>query len=205
MHTDTTWPFVTLPDFEARGSVARKTSKSLIVGFLPLVSDDDRPQWEEYAQGNQDWIDGAWDDSDSTFTNQIPQEIYAHLTVEDRRVLAEQECSADSQRLLATSVATAEPTGSGPYSPVWQLSPPPLRNDTSIINYNLFEKPVFQKGVDFINHTRKAVFLDVCHQSKWFGSGAPNAGDDQQTVVVQPVFADFSEDAPIVAHFVAVV
>lgn len=184
------WPFTTLPDFEVRGATARNSSQAIIIALLPMVSDADRAEWEAYSQSHQGWIQESHGESQlgGTPMQPIAEEIYRRQELND-----------------STKIPVPDPEGAGPYAPVWQLSPPPPLNDTTTINLNLFEKPVFKKAVDFANYTRTATFLDVCHQTAWFGKAMGDINHDLQTVVVQPVFSDFSPNAQIVAHYVAVI
>ena len=90
----------------------------------------------------------------------------------------------------------------GPFAPIWGVSPPPLPNNTQIINYNLLAKPIFQQAVDFVEYTRKPTFLDVCDQAQWFDNS--NYSNELQTVIVHPVFADFSDQSEIVGYLAAI-
>jgi len=200
--------FLTLPDLEHHFAMARNVSEAFVIAYLPLVEEEDRDVWEEYSIKNQRWIDESHDvmAGNTTITTAssmepISGDIWAHPP-KDRRL--GEGCSWDLRRLAEEEPIVA-PEGSGPYSPVWLLSPPPALNDTHIINYNMFDKPVFEKAATFIEHTRHATFLDVCTQTAWFGAEDPSAGDDVQTVVVQPVFEDFDhDDSKIVGHLSAV-
>ena len=183
------------------GSVRACTSKALVVAFNPLVTDDDRPAWEDFSVQNQDWL------LDSLGASSDPAPIKDHIWgYEDkkRRQLAE-TCSAHRRRLSKEEkVEIVEPEDSGPYVPVWQLSPAPPANDTGIINYNMFDKKVMKKAAELIYITRKPVLLDVCTQTLWFGDTMPHKDGELQTVAVAPVFLDFSPNAPIVGYFIAV-
>jgi hypothetical protein len=74
------------------------------------------------------------------------------------------------------------------YAPVWQMVPVPIINVThpnaEIINYNLVDRPVFLKAVDYMATTRLPTFLDVCDQSAWFL--IDDNKDILQTVVAFP-------------------
>jgi hypothetical protein len=43
------WPFVTLSSFQQRSSTARKLADALFVTICPIVSDDDRKEWEDFV------------------------------------------------------------------------------------------------------------------------------------------------------------
>ena len=47
------FPFVTIPDFELHGSHLRVQSGSHIVHYMPLVTEENRLEWEEYALKNR--------------------------------------------------------------------------------------------------------------------------------------------------------
>jgi hypothetical protein len=45
----TAWPFVTFPMFEHRVASAKESSGALFMAFQPIVSDQDRDEWESYS------------------------------------------------------------------------------------------------------------------------------------------------------------
>lgn len=51
--TNVTFPFVTVPDFELRGSDQRVSSSSHLIYYSPLVTNENRDKWEEYALQNR--------------------------------------------------------------------------------------------------------------------------------------------------------
>jgi hypothetical protein len=56
-----TWPFVTLPDFAVRMSKTVHLSRTINMNFLPLVTPDQRKDWEAYAIRNDDWVNETVD------------------------------------------------------------------------------------------------------------------------------------------------
>mmetsp|Transcript_16110 Transcript_16110/g.37349 ORF Transcript_16110/g.37349 Transcript_16110/m.37349 type:complete len:1772 (+) Transcript_16110:29-5344(+) len=99
------------------------------------------------------------------------------------------------------------PPGDDYRTPVWQISPMPLIDaedpNVKIVNYNLADRLVFYKAVEYMENSRKPVFLDVCDQSSWFLIDKHK--DILQTVVAFPVFSDFTDDAPIVGYYTAII
>jgi len=93
------------------------------------------------------------------------------------------------------------------HTPVWQISPVPIINnssqDVNIVNYNLADRLVFSKAVEYMERSRAPVFLDVCDQSSWFL--IEENRDILQTVVAYPVFQDFLPDSPIVGYYTAII
>jgi hypothetical protein len=194
--------FLTLPDVEHHFEVARKVTGALVISYLPLVQPEDLGKWKAYSQANQGWVSES--NGNVTKTQPILPDIWDYAPEDDRRrSLSTCEAVGGRRHLEENDTRVPLTPEEGPFSPVWTLSPPPLPEDTSIINYNLFAKPVFKKAVDFIEYTRKPTFLDVCNQAKWFGN--KNHADELQTVIAYPVFADFSPNAKIVGHLTAII
>lgn len=208
--------FYTLPEVEHHLGTARNVSGAFMITYLPLIDDENREAWEDYSRDNQDWILEANGLGPDAELEPIPSVIWAYYdpeeeaeeadnsTMQHRSLQRTADCSSEGRRRLS-DIPKVEPKGSGPYSPVWQRSPPPEATDTFILNYNMFDRPVFEKAVNFIKFTRKPAFLDVCTQTAWFGAETPDDGANPQTVVVQPVFEDFDTSSPIVGVVAAVI
>ena len=182
-----TWPFYTNIDFEHFGTSARELSGALLLAFTPLVTDATRPKWENYSVLNQDWIvdgeiiDGTYNPSEP------PRNISTYIY---RRT---------------TRSYVPELSGLGQYSPVWQLSPAP-GVDTSIVNFNLFNVPTFQRLVQFAILTRHSAISEVIDTELVFGTSAPQKGLDPQSIIVLPVFQETGNlHSTIVGHVVAVI
>jgi class 3 adenylate cyclase len=177
------WPLYTLPDFEKFGSVSRALSGALLLAFTPLVTNATRTQWEEYSVKNQWWIQEGLDDLgiDSTPRNITPF-VY---------------------RKTAWSFEP-ELIGLEQYSPIWQMSPAP--KDTSVVNFNLFSHPTFERMVEFANTTRQSAISEVLNTSLVFGTSVPQRGEHPQSIVVLPVFQETNNiESPIIGHVVAVI
>ena len=56
------FPFVTLPDFAVRGSNTRSLTGSHIIHYIPIVREEDRTEWEDYALENRFHIDEAFEE-----------------------------------------------------------------------------------------------------------------------------------------------
>ena len=117
----------------------------------------------------------------------------------------------DDDEVLVTPVRPSyqnlAPLDDDIHTPVWQLSPVPIISNTSqdvnIVNYNLADRLVFSKAVEYMERSRAPVFLDVCDQSSWFL--IEENRDILQTVVAYPVFQDFLPDSPIVGYYTAII
>jgi hypothetical protein len=60
LDTKQTFPFVTIPNFEIRGSDLRVQADATAILWMPLVTDETRDAWEEYALINRSQIDEAF-------------------------------------------------------------------------------------------------------------------------------------------------
>lgn len=53
--TNQTWPFVTVPDFTLRAAKTISLSDVVFMSILPLVTNQTRHKWEEYAVNHDTW------------------------------------------------------------------------------------------------------------------------------------------------------
>jgi hypothetical protein len=50
------WPFVTLPNYGMHVSKILPVSKAIYIFVNPLVTPENRREWESYALDNQHWV-----------------------------------------------------------------------------------------------------------------------------------------------------
>jgi hypothetical protein len=50
------WPFVTIPDFGVRAAKVLALTEVAFLAVHPLVSDEEREQWENYTASNNNWV-----------------------------------------------------------------------------------------------------------------------------------------------------
>jgi hypothetical protein len=55
--TNSTWPQVTIPDFEVRASKIRALSKGVYLNNYMLIDREEREEWENYAEQNGGWVE----------------------------------------------------------------------------------------------------------------------------------------------------
>jgi hypothetical protein len=53
------WPFVTIPDFPLHVSKILPLSKAMFIHMVPLVTSENRLQWEAFSLENKNWVDEA--------------------------------------------------------------------------------------------------------------------------------------------------
>ena len=127
------FPFVTLPHFAARGSSARVQGDALVVHWMPLVTDNTRSDWEQYALANRNQIDSAF--REDARLRQRQDELLR--SQDGSRILEQQGQELPPLRnntilddgtgyhptiwsFGSIDPIGDEPKGSGPYLPFWQ-------------------------------------------------------------------------------------
>jgi signal transduction histidine kinase/CheY-like chemotaxis protein len=133
--TNTSFPFVTLPHFETMGSHSRDLSGSHIIHWLPLVTDEKRGEWEQFAMENRDQIDTAFQ-NDYQFREEQDAEFESNNRETDKNTRHLQELEPSPTLTILDnetnyhpyiwkngavgSAAGDELPGEGPYLPGWQ-------------------------------------------------------------------------------------
>lgn len=135
--TGATFPNVTLPDFEIRCSNARVLSDSVVFNYSPLVTDETRKGWEAYQIENRD---NTFDESFASEASHLKhQDIqfghYDGRNLEEAPVVLRDEIA----NLGPDGSLSVAPDGSGPYLPVWQMSP--VTPSKNILNFNTLSHP----------------------------------------------------------------
>jgi hypothetical protein len=137
---NSTWPFVTMNDFQQRAASAKGLSDAYYLEILPIVSDEIRAEWEEYSVANKAWLSEgrAYQEKFALGTSrQLKLEEGDQVTGEV--VLSFTEGNSSISKRIFTfdeTWATVTDPGPGPYYPIWQSSPV-LPEPRDIVNYNL--------------------------------------------------------------------
>jgi hypothetical protein len=135
---DTTWPFVTLNDFQQRADDIRLLSNSLFVSIIPVVTEEQRPAWEEYSLNNTGWLEES------------------RVYTEEGLGFALQKAPLDIARGIGDQIYIMGPDGplvdqsSGPYFPLWQDSPHFGRDMTPNFNLAFYSEyaPYIKKSLE---------------------------------------------------------
>jgi hypothetical protein len=125
-----TFPFVTIPHFEIRGSDLRVQADAAIIRWMPLVTDETRVDWEDYALANRYQVDKSFEEDAKQREKQDDEFGLRNTTgTGDRMVqVSQQETILDDETgyhpsiwsIGAVSPRGDELKGSGPYLPLWQ-------------------------------------------------------------------------------------
>jgi hypothetical protein len=105
-------------------SNARTLSRAQLLGFAPLVTDANRPGWEAYSEENSaSWLQESYATSGVVPPSSLAIVPFIYMGSADGGYIPVQD-------------------DTGPYAPLWQLSPPPS-DPIGVINYNLLAQPAF--------------------------------------------------------------
>ncbi|CAB9502749.1 Receptor-type guanylate cyclase gcy [Seminavis robusta] len=166
LFTGSEFPFVTLPDFAARGSDIRVMAEALVLGWCPLVTNNNRLAWEEFAFMNRYQMNKNFEQDNHLRQDQ--DEYFEDLAMESsnpvdeddsNRMLKEEQEEEEAVdpdllqdgsnyhlRIYNPFSGLAEPNGTGPFLPEWQRSPS-NNQIQKLINLNWDKAGVF-KGAD---------------------------------------------------------
>ena len=184
----TSFPEFTFPNYEAVVEEYRALTGARSICMAPIVENNAaRSSWQSYADSAQDWID----------------ESYAHMGLTDVEPLdipeVVYEFNEQGQRVQVTD--------EGPFSPLWQMSEPPL--DTTSVNYNLASNEVFQdafvsmmdKKAPVLSQTLDDELRSVLGESV---SSASTKSSGPESLILEPIRSDArSTSSPQVATVLA--
>jgi class 3 adenylate cyclase len=168
--TGATFPNVTLPDFEIRASNSRVLSDTAVFNYQPVVTDETRLGWEAYQIENRDHFDEAFASGISQRAHQ--DDRLGHIDDDGaRRSLQTDDLRDVIMNLAPDGTTFVAPEGSGPYLPVWQISPVvPMK---SLLNFNVLSHPAGAGSYSEVINTGTAV-IDI--SSNLEGENLGNTG-----------------------------
>jgi len=202
--TDFPAGFINIPDVRYNLGMARHKSNALAIAYMPKVLNEDSELWKNYSSTHKNWVsleqpDGPLVDVEPDITPFIWEFSNYNWEIDD-------EVKFDDIIYEAPDIDEAHNTDDF-YTPVWQLSPIPIIDESNtevrILNYDLADRFIFSKAVEYMENSRSPVLLSVHDQSDWFLINEDK--DILQTVLAYPVFGDFKSDSPIVGYFAAIV
>jgi hypothetical protein len=128
LDTKQTFPLVTIPHFELRGSDLRVQADAAIIHWMPLVTDETRLAWEDYALENRNQISKSLQEDSKQ--REAQDDAFGFKNTTSTRMLqqSQQETTLDDgtgyhPRIWSNGAITPKrdaPEGSGPYLPLWQ-------------------------------------------------------------------------------------
>jgi hypothetical protein len=134
--TNSTWPYVTLPDFPVHAAKARGMSKAAMLAVYPYVEDSQRAEWEAYSTQNSAWVNKSIDlqKDDPNFHGSIIETWSGFGSIHNN---------------------SGPVTTPGPYLPTWQVYP--VVPVYSPFNWDLHADPTLVESVDKVLHSKEVV------------------------------------------------
>jgi len=112
-YSNSTWPFVTMPDFAVHSAKARSLSRAVFLVVYPYVLEKRRIAWEKYSVLNDAWVEDGIKVQEKSASFVGPTILnYTTLGVIHDNEAFEREGDVGN--------GTTRP---GPYMPIWQSSP----------------------------------------------------------------------------------
>ena len=116
--TEVPWPFVDIPHFELRGRLNNALSKALMISYSPLVTMENRADWEDHAFAEQGWIQEGIDLSPDLHEEFVSDDFkLANISTNIFRF------SDGDTGLPVLQDQPGADFGPGHYAPVWEQAP----------------------------------------------------------------------------------
>jgi Adenylate and Guanylate cyclase catalytic domain len=153
--TNSTWPFVTMNQFQERARVAKELSGAMALHVVTIVDEQDRERWEQYTIQEQGWVAEAVDSQEQTGISRFFPETLQNLTTnpEDDPFNSYDAISKNIFGWDANfqQVATELPA---PYQVIWQSSPLLPHHG---INFDIRYFPTYSKYITNALETKEVV------------------------------------------------
>jgi hypothetical protein len=155
--SDSEFPFVRVPKFELLGSQARSLLGNDVILWAPFVSEDQKASWADFSKNEIGW----YNESMSILRNDPSVDLSRFKGSSEFRDFIWEGDDLASGIEVATS---------GPFAPLWQISPP--TSSLTSINYNILHEPdinamlpVFQETRDYLLSSAKLLSEDGLSRS----------------------------------------
>jgi class 3 adenylate cyclase len=214
-----TFPNVTVPDFEVHADATRVLSRAPFVQYLPLVTHDIRKEWEAYATENQGHLFPA---SAKEMGLKGVQDVKYNITKPEEqgnRELQEAPANPTFREEIWSFTGPGEVEAvpnAGRYLPIWQISP--VLPYIDFLNFNTLDLPYYRGPYDDILNNAQAALGSMTHLNDdaasdndaikilnaWLSLGQyrhtlAEYTEDPVTAIAYPVFDKFTPDRKIVA------
>lgn len=172
---DAMWPFVTIPNFEVQGQDALEHTGARLLSICPIVTTDNRDEWETYSVENQDWIQESIEVSgeDTTSSAGISSFIFRPAF----------------PRLNATV-----PLYEDKYLPIWQTAP--IAGNEMMVNFDIFNYSLVPKVFETMIATRGPVLSETIN-------AMPDSYGPPEAFVSVPIFMSLEPDSKVGALILA--
>ena len=187
------FPLLTIPDWEVRAKDFSLVSGASWMAYIPLVSKDIRPAFEDYMNQSQGWVQDLYDATwDNVTARPIVGPVYKF--VED----------ATSPVGLARQAEDYNVTQS---YPLWQMYPPFELFGTTLerwVGYNMWSSPEWIGPIQDATKQRKPNLADLSHTPLFGRATAEGVVPSPESYVWQPVFSANDDDEADIVGFICV-
>lgn len=144
------FPNVTVPDFGVRFADTRVSTGSFMVSYHPLVTDETRKGWEQYQVENSDHFYKELEvetllrerqDALYGISSVRPEDLPTYPPGTDEAAITWPETNTEISRMTPVGGLAVAENGTGPYLPMWHMSPVPFNKVT--MNFDTISHPAF--------------------------------------------------------------
>ena len=179
------WPFVTVPDFDARVSQLLELSAADYISIVPLVPSNRRTQWESYAIQNQGWIQDRTTNSPGSSNSNVGI-ILPYIFKQ----------SNENGTLRLPETRPADPY----YAPIWQVAP--YTNAAQLVNYNVFDSEYFQQLYNGMVEVKDVTLSEIININS---TGVTDDTQWPQSYLAAPIYEQIGNQSNTVGVILAVI
>lgn len=205
LETEDSWPMISIPDFAVRSWTTRQEMQAETLGILPIVTSDQRQDWESYVLENHEWIEQArsWEKDNRNASNSHNRSLLEDSSM-NRQPIAANFSEEISSRIYTVNIngEAVVDEGMGPFTPIWMTSPAPI--DSRMINFNMLSHHLFWQAIEDCMYSGLSVLSRVLNYDSMgnsVGMGGPAASEIEEPIssILYPVFDTFEDGSDLVA------
>jgi len=193
------WPNVTLWDFEQRVLGASHLAKADFIAFSPLVTNEARLGWEEYANEHLSWLDDSLGtvevsvDGRSTYSSEFLNATTQANQTNPSFCVGVGPSSTIGCRHVSEGIwsfdlnnTSVTATGKGPFLPIWQLAPWSVLMKAQITMADAFSIPIINRAFKNVVKTQVPEFSETLFDS--------SLDPEPHLFLIYPVFDSFNNN-----------
>ena len=182
--TNVSWPFITMPHFEKRGTKNNELSRALHLSLVTLLPTNLSERWENYSLANQGWVQEGVEASPALHEEflgpnlqapQIPSHVFRFEEEIGGPTVPQEEAEVDGQ-----------------YGVVWQQAPAP--HAPSIVNYDLLSHPVFARIYSGMWETSSPVLSEVTEISFLYEGAIRDEITHPHSFLLHPIYSSLQNE-----------
>ncbi|KAG7352534.1 family 3 adenylate cyclase [Nitzschia inconspicua] len=154
-HSNYLWPYVTLPDWDLRAENVRDMGELLSISLSPVVTAEQRPEWQNYTQENLKWL---WETQERQSHDRTrPRKLQRIGSLPNVNSIVQSNGKNDTDdvewvvqngQYVSKDIYRPQPSGVGfavesaqnsPFLPMWTQAPAV----SALINLNIFSLAAF--------------------------------------------------------------